>query len=318
MTTNKKAGRKGQSVFVGDRFLGNTGDWCAVKKYENYSKITICYDNNPEKDYVVNGGNLKKGAFLNPDSLHYKIGSRHKSKDGEFCTVISYRNSKDISVVFDGYENYVKKVFTGSLKSGDFKNDYRPNVCGVGFIGVGEYCATGEFGITTAYLTWSNMLMRCYDEKNFVKQATYKNCTVCEGWMNFQVFAKWYYEHESYGLRYELDKDLLFVGNKTYSPETCTMLPKELNILLNNERVNRGISLGVTKRESGKSFRAVVGKEGRRVHIGDFKTPEEARDAYVEAKERYVKNKALEWTNRIEWRAFVSLMNWEVYPKEVI
>ena len=33
-------------------------------------------------------------------------------------------------------------------------------------------------------------------------------------------------------------------------------------------------------------------------------------------KERYVKNKALEYANRIEWKAFVALMNWTVYPKE--
>ena len=311
---SKKVGRKGKSVSVGDRFLGNSGDWCSVVEYEAYSKITIVYDNSPDKKHVVSGGNLKKGAFLNPDSLHYKVGSRHKNKDGEFCTVISYRNSKDISVVFDGYEGYIKKVYTGGLKSGDFKNNYRPSVCGVGYIGEGKHGSKNKNRISAAYAAWRNMLMRCYDETNIANQRTYKGCSVCDEFLDFQVFAEWYTSHESYGLGYELDKDLLVKGNKIYSPETCTFLPKELNVMLNKERVNKGISLGVTKREDYDKYRAVVGKNGVRTHIGDYDTAEEASAAYVEAKERYVKNKALEWANRIEWEAFVALMNWSVYP----
>ena len=44
-----------------------------------------------------------------------------------------------------------------------------------------------------------------------------------------------------------------------------------------------------------------------------YTTPEEASAAYVEAKEAYVKELALEWKDKIEPRAFEALMNWTVY-----
>lgn len=313
---SKKVGRKGNSILVGDRFLSNSGDWCTVVKYEIYSKITITYDNSPDKQQVVGGNSLKKGTFLNEDSLLYKVGSRHKNKDGEFCTVVSCRNSKDISVVFDGYEGYIKKVYAGGLKSGSFKNNYRPSVCGIGYIGEGKHKSKNNGKVTDVYFSWRNMLARCYDEANLANQRTYRDCSVCEEFKNFQVFAEWYTTHESFGLGYEIDKDLLISGNKIYSPETCTFLPKEINVALNKERVNKGISLGLTKRENRDKYRALVFNNGIRIHLGDYDTPEEASEAYVKAKEEYVKYVAEKWKGKIEDRAYQALMNWTVYPKE--
>ena len=34
----------------------------------------------------------------------------------------------------------------------------------------------------------------------------------------------------------EIDKDLLYEGNKIYSPETCCLIPKEINTTLNSKR----------------------------------------------------------------------------------
>lgn len=75
------------------------------------------------------------------------------------------------------------------------------------------------------------------------------------------------------------------------------------------------LTLGVNKIDNGYVARLNKGKEGRE-YLGYYKTPEEAHKVYIEAKERYVKNKGLEWANRIEWKAFKALMEWKVYPDQ--
>ena len=161
------------------------------------------------------------------------------------------------------------------------------------------------------------MLARNYDPYTQSKQPAYIGCSVCEEWLCFQNFAEFYINHPSYGLGYNLDKDLLVKGNKVYSPETCTMLPPDLNVVISgNTPSKNGMPLGVNKIDNGYVARLSKGKDGRE-YLGYYKTAEEAHEVYVEAKERYVKNLALEWANRIEWKAFKALMEWKVYPDQI-
>lgn len=74
------------------------------------------------------------------------------------------------------------------------------------------------------------MMNRCYGDKHKYSQYSYKGCTVCEEWHNYQNFAKWY-EDNYYNCEeeLELDKDIIIYGNKLYSPETCLFVPKLVN-----------------------------------------------------------------------------------------
>lgn len=78
------------------------------------------------------------------------------------------------------------------------------------------------------------MLRRCYDKQFQERQPTYKGCIVCEEWYNFQNFAKWFDEnyYEIEGEKIALDKDLLKLNNKIYSPSTCCFLPQRINVSL--------------------------------------------------------------------------------------
>lgn len=81
------------------------------------------------------------------------------------------------------------------------------------------------------------MFNRCYNEKYQEEQPTYVGCSVSEEFWNFQNFAKWYNQKKytcSYPL--ELDKDLLYEGNKIYAPSKCCLLPKEINTTINQHR----------------------------------------------------------------------------------
>ena len=88
------------------------------------------------------------------------------------------------------------------------------------------------------YSRWVSMIQRCYSKKLQESRPTYKGCTVYEGWLLFSNFRKWMVTQEWDGK--ELDKDLLFEGNKMYSPETCVFVHSKVNIFV----VTRGKSRG--------------------------------------------------------------------------
>lgn len=88
----------------------------------------------------------------------------------------------------------------------------------------------------TAYVTWFNMLQRCY--KNGEKNQTYKDCIVCNEWLRFSNFKQWFEENNVEG--YAIDKDILFRDNKVYSPQTCCFVPQEINSLLTRRQNYRG------------------------------------------------------------------------------
>ena len=77
------------------------------------------------------------------------------------------------------------------------------------------------------------MLSRCYSNKQQKRQSSYKGCTVCSEWLNFKNFSDWYESHfyQIEGQKMCVDKDILFKGNKIYSPQTCCIVPNEINVL---------------------------------------------------------------------------------------
>lgn len=185
------------------------------------------------------------------------------------------------------------------------------SIYGVGFNSKGKHDAYKNGSATQANIVWTSMLRRCYSESFQKSRPTYTECKVCDEWHDFQNFAEWFESHEYRKSGYQLDKDLIKSGNKVYSPDTCCLIPIELNLLLTNRsRYQGSLPRGVTRKRSTGKYVAQLNVDGTRVHLGYFETIDKAQDVYIAAKERYVKNKALEWANRIEWKAFVALMSW--------
>ena len=59
-------------------------------------------------------------------------------------------------------------------------------------------------------------------------------------------------------------------------------------------------------------FRASCRRGSAAYYLGVFKTPEEAFQAYKEAKEAFIKSQAEEWKALIDPRAYAALMAYEV------
>ena len=165
---------------------------------------------------------------------------------------------------------------------------------------------------TNAYTHWRNMLVRCFDKKYMRCRPTYSDCTVCQEWLLFSNFKKWFdqFNYENY----HLDKDILVKGNKHYSPDTCCLVPQEINTLLTKRQGSRGQHpIGVCYIKRSGKYSATLHKM-RNVHLGFFDTPEEAFQAYKSAKEQKVKELATQYfqEGKITQRVYQALMEYQV------
>ena len=244
-----------------------------------------------------------------------RTGEIRYNNQGLKMKIVRYKNTYDIDIEFEN--GYIKKNSDYSnFKKGTIKNPYCLEVCGVGYIGEGEYKGTINRKRTKEYEHWSGMLKRCYDEKKLIKNPTYKGCSVCEEWHNFQNFAEWFHNnyYEVDGEMMSLDKDILVKGNKVYSPETCMFVPQRINTLFINKNSKRcKYPIGVQKDRNRKGY-TVKGsiKDKTNNYIGHADTIEKAFNIYKEFKENYIKQVADEYKDKIPEKLYEAMINWIV------
>ena len=172
----------------------------------------------------------------------------------------------------------------------------------------------GKWKPTKCYDVWNGMLKRCYSEKYHQKQPTYIGCSVVDEWHDFDVFYDWF--KLNYKAGYALDKDLLIQGNKVYSPTTCVFIPQNINSLLIERNASRGnYPIGVDFHKPSNKYRALCNNgKGVKIHLGLFKTPQEASEAYKQYKYQLVRDIALEAlkSGSIDERTYNALLNWKI------
>ena len=85
------------------------------------------------------------------------------------------------------------------------------------------------------HTTWTSMLNRCYSSKWVDTYPSYAHVTVAEEFKRASSFKSWMETQitEDCSGALQLDKDILYPGNKEYSPTTCAFVPQFLNMSLN-------------------------------------------------------------------------------------
>lgn len=160
---------------------------------------------------------------------------------------------------------------------------------------------------------WRGMLRRCYSPESFHKNPTYIGCTVDEKFHLYQDFMLWASSQVGFSSGANIDKDLLFRGNKVYGPDTCIFVPQEINKLVIKSDKSRGEHpIGVSFNKHLCKFRAYTREYGKQIHLGYFSTCDEAFLAYKLAKESYVRSIAVEYKSQLDPRAYEALSNYEV------
>lgn len=236
--------------------------------------------------------------------MNERIGEINKNTFGTEMKIIAYRRSDDIDVQFLDKDEYIYEHQTYvNFKRGHIKNPYDRCIFDIGYLGEGNLLQRSQAGFC-----WRGMLERCYcDRLKKWHPAYYGISTVCDEWLNFQTFAKWYEEniYQVGNERMHLDKDILIKGNKLYSPDTCIIVPQKINVLFVNQPNKYGLPSGIKPTSSGRYEAHYAAK-----HLGTFNTLEEAVNRHDEEKRKALKNIAEEYKPVIPTKLYEALLSW--------
>lgn len=224
--------------------------------------------------------------------------------------LIEYRKRSDITIEFQDKHKTKMKTTYQNFKSGILSNPYDKTTYGVGCLGIGKYNTRINKVQTRSYNTWKNMIQRCYSKSQSQKYlAYYDECTVCDEWLNYQNFAKWYDEnfYEVEGHRMHIDKDILVKDNKLYSPDTCIIIPQRINMVFmkKNRTKDSDLPNGINRCAGGFSS-MYNGKS-----LGVYKSLDEALEIYNIKKRIHIKELAEEYKDKIPKKVYSALLCWQ-------
>ncbi len=137
------------------------------------------------------------------------------------------------------------------------------------------------------YLRWLSMFKRCYSHHYHLKHPSYKECEVFDSWHKFTNFRAWMEKQD--WIDKQLDKDLLFPGNKVYGPDTCVFIDQKLNNFLLERANGRGEHpIGVHYDKTTFKYIAQCAdfESSKRKRLGSFDSPNEAHKAWLTEKLR--------------------------------
>ena len=236
------------------------------------------------------------------------LGMTGKNKHGTPFKIIEGTKASNLTIEFQDEYHYQMKTSMQNFKRGQVKNPYDKLICGVGYLGEGTHRSrhpnNGEK--YREYKIWSEILRRCYSPKEHIRSPAYKDCSVCDEWLNYQNFATWYNENY-YDIgegRMHLDKDILIDGNRIYRPDACIFVPQRINMLFMHPSNKSGLPNGITKYSSG--YRTLYNTK----LLGIYSTLEEALENYMIEKKIHIKEVANEYKTRIPDKVYQALINW--------
>lgn len=245
------------------------------------------------------------------NAKYNSVGNIFPTNAGGNILVLEYLNYLNVKVRFidSGFECIT--TMTQILK-GTVKDRSVPTVYGVGILG--DLYPSKVNGCTLLeYNTWCAMLYRCYSPKYQASQTSYSGCSVSENFKHYPYFYEWCHNQIGFGNpQWDLDKDLLFKGNKVYSEDTCVFLPPEINqALITRPPKDKPYLIGTHMTANGR-YQAQYNVGGIKTHIGIYDNIVEAFLAYKQAKEQYLQHLAYLWEAYIDPRAFEALLHYKV------
>ena len=303
---------------IGETKLMNCGQSATIIKYKNSRSIDIRFEtgeivlNREYKEFI--NGKIKNIEKQHKDRLH----QINFDNQGNKMEIISYRNSRDIDVMFED-KWLIKNCTYGNFLNKNIKNYLKPTIFDKGYYGT-HNSNEREY----SYSIWFRMMERCYskDKKIRDKHSYYNDVSVCEEWFNYQEYKNWYLQNIwTNELVLQVDKDILIKGSKIYSPNNCIMVDSKINNLFIKSNKTRGeLPIGVSFDSNNfNRYRAYISKmkdgKNKQIHLGYFNNPTDAFYAYKTAKENYIKEVADEYRKKYSNfpnKLYEAMYNYEV------
>lgn len=232
----------------------------------------------------------------------------------DYSKVEYVKSNKKVCIICPVHGEFWQTPTNHLMKHGCVKcmgDDSKKRIFGVGINDLNE-------GNSECYIKWHSMLRRCYSKVYHSRFPAYKKCTVCEDWLTYSNFNKWYNEHYVDG--YALDKDILYEENTEYSPSKCCFVPQNINNEFIHHTKKRDLPTGVYKRKSKRGIRYYVQITKKRRHycLGNYENPQDALDRYKAEKEAYMHELAEEYKGVVDINVYNALKNYTYKPTDEI
>ena len=241
-----------------------------------------------------------------------RLGEEKLDTTGCLMKVILYNNANDIVVEYQDENKYQFHTSYTNWKKSKYTNPYAKTIFNIGYLG---NTVSKINGIKKdSYKVWYAMMQRCYKEC-YERKPTYLNCLVCDEWLCYENFEKWY--NQNYYMvndeKMHLDKDIIHKGNKIYSPDTCVFVPQGINkIFTKRERFRGDYPIGVCLDKKGEKYIACCNKFDKSIYLGYFNTIIEAFNMYKKHKEEYIKEVADLYKDQIPSCLYKALYKYQV------
>lgn len=249
---------------------------------------------------------MKKDNRIKFDSSY--IGKLFKNNRNETFKILEDVDRKFYLIEFQDEFKFVRTLRKTEKSFGVVTNPYYRLFNGIGYIGVGDYQPRGN--AKEAFIVWRQIYIRV-GNTDIPRLHTYVNCSIDERWNSFQSFAEWFYNNPFYQKGWQLDKDMAVFGNRTYGPDTCCFLPRELNgFQTSRVAKSSGLPRGVHK--TYHKYYYVIKINGKnKLHCG-YDDPNKAALDYQEAKSQEAKRLAVKYEGKIDPRVIYNLNNLRV------
>lgn len=305
---------------LGQEKYNKQGCLMKVVVYNNNDDVVIEFDDNDKTKVHCKWCQFENGTLVNPSVYEKRFGEERYNNKGCLMKIVEYNNSDDIIVEFqDAYKAKVHAAYR-EFNNGSVKNPYYPSVYDVGITG-SKYPTRIDGGHQIKeYNAWKTMLVRCFDKEYKEKHPTYANATCCDEWLLFENFYEWLHSQPNFDKwlnnnGWNLDKDIIVKRNKLYSPETCCLVPNNVNkLFVKGEALRGDCPIGVCKNDYGYGAYCHNPITNKQEFLGYHSTKSRAFLAYKKRKEMIIKQVAQEEYNKgsITRECYEAMMKYEV------